>query len=76
MLVTDVPHAEQRCGNGGDHHEDKDALEIDGVTYVGTLPGDGPGHVEEGLKSINGGMQPVEFAAFFENRVHTFKPFP
>ena len=53
VLVADVPHAEEGGRDGGDHHEDEDAFEIDGVTYVGTLAGDGPGHVQEGLESID-----------------------
>ncbi len=36
----------------------------------------GPGHVQESLKSIDRSVQPVKFAAFFENLIHTFKPFP
>ena len=58
VLIADVPHAEQGSGDGGDHHQDEEALEIDGVTDVGTLLGDGPGHVQESLKSVDRRVQP------------------
>ena len=72
VLVTDVPHAEEGCGSGGYHHQDKETLEVYGIAHVCALEGHGAGHVKECLKSVDGAVKPVELAAFFENLVHIF----
>ena len=58
VLVTNVPHAEQGSGNEGDHHDDHDPLDVEGVPDVRTPGGDGCGDTEEGVKGIPCRMQP------------------
>ena len=59
VLVSDVPHAEEGCGGGGEHHEDEETLEVYGVADMGTLEGYRAGDVEECLKSVDGTVKPI-----------------
>ena len=65
-VAADVPHSEQGCGNQGDHHEDHNSLQVNGITHVGTLGGHRGGNAQEGVECIDGRMKESKLAAFFK----------
>ena len=64
--IADVPHAEQGGGYEGDHDEDHDSLQVDGVADMRTLEGDGARNTEEGVEGIDSRVKESQFAAFLE----------
>ena len=66
VLIAYVPHAEESGRDDGDYYEYEDSLEVDGIPYVCTCPGDGGRNAEESVKGIDSGVKESELAAFLE----------
>ena len=66
MLVADIPHTEQSGGNHGQHDDDHDPLDVNGIPDMSALGGHCRRNPEEGVKGIPCRMQPPQLTAFFK----------